>query len=264
MKSSRRSLFFGCAAVAVSYIFAAGSAELLAGPIQTGQLPTVSISIDNVPSSWTYSPSATEYRPAQDPDGGYELAGPRDFDILSNRAHVRVEELQFDPDPFVLNNILVTNTTTSTQIFSAFVGLPTTFSAPNFISGNVRTNVIDGGNDGATIATAAPTALYQAQIDGLTVATLQNHPFSVVAPAGGSNTASDSFGPSLGAVPVTSNIGIQLRFSLTPGDTASILSRFDVVAVPEPASVVLVAVGLAGALCIAARSRRLKANSSRP
>jgi hypothetical protein len=112
--------------------------------------------------------------------------------------------------------------------------------------------------DGATVATAAPTALYQAQIDGTTVATLQNNPFSVIAAAGGSNTASASFGPSLGAVPVTSNIGIQLRFSLTAGDTASILSRFDVVDIPEPASVVLVAVGLAGALCIAAR--RLKAS----
>jgi hypothetical protein len=38
---------------------------------------------------------------------------------------------------------------------------------------------------------------------------------------------------------VTSNIGIQLRFMLTPGDTASILSRFDVNPVPEPATMVL-------------------------
>jgi len=258
MKSPRRSLFSFCAAIAVSYTFAAGSAQLFAGPIFAGQVPTVSIKIDDSPTapSWTYSPSANEYRVATDADGGYELTGPREFDILTNRAHVRIEELQFDPDPFVLNNILVTNTTTATQIFSAFVGLPTTFSAPNFISGNVRTSVIDGGMDGATIATAAPTPLYQAQIDGVTVATLQDNPFSVIAAAGGSNTASASFGPSLNAIPVTSNIGIQLRFSLTPGDTASILSRFDVVAVPEPASVVLVAIALAVALCIAARSRR--------
>jgi hypothetical protein len=259
MKSAPRSLFV-CAAIAVSFLFAAGSAQLLAGPIVADQVPTVTIKIDDGPNapSWTYSPSANDFRPAQDPGGGYELIAPRAFDILTNRAHVHIEGLQFDPDPFVLNNILVTNTTTSTQIFSAFVGLPTTFGAPNFISGNVRTSVIDGGMDGATVATAAPTALYQAQIDGTTVATLQNNPFSVIAAAGGSNTASASFGPSLGAVPVTSNIGIQLRFSLTAGDTASILSRFDVVDIPEPASVVLVAVGLAGALCIAAR--RLKAS----
>jgi PEP-CTERM motif-containing protein len=265
MNTSRRSLFVCCAAIAVSYIFAAGSAQLFAGPINAGQVPTLRIVTEDLPNaSWTYSPAATEYRVAQDADGGYELVGTRDIDILNGRAHVRIEELQFDPDPFVLNNILVTNTTTSTQIFSAFVGLPTTFIAPNFISGNVRTSVIDGGQDGATIATASPTSIYQAQIDGTTVATLQNHPFSVIAPAGGSNTASASFGPTLNAIPVTSNIGIQLRFSLTPGDTASILSRFDVEAVPEPATVVLVVVGLAGTVCIARRSRQLKAKSSLP
>ena len=60
------------------------------------------------------------------------------------------------------------------------------------------------------------------------------------------NTASSaaSFGPIVNAVPVTSNIGIQLRFSLTAGDTASILSRFDVVAIPEPTTFALGAVVL--------------------
>jgi hypothetical protein len=255
-KSPRRSLCLFCAAVALSYVSTAGSNQLFAGPIVSGQVPTVTITIEDSPTapSWTYAPSEEDYRQA--PDGSYVLKEAHEYDILGNRAHVEIAGLQFDPDPFVLNNILVTNTTTSTQIFSAFVGLPTTFVSPNIISGNVRTNVIDGGSDGATIATTAPTALYQAQIDGVTVSSLQNHIFSVVAPAGGSNTASDLFGPSLNAVPVTSNIGIQLRFSLTPGDTAAILSRFDVVAVPEPSSAALVAIALAVAAGIAARSRR--------
>jgi hypothetical protein len=52
---------------------------------------------------------------------------------------------------------------------------------------------------------------------------------------------------------VTSNIGIQLRFSLTPGDTAAILSRFDVTEIPEPASAALVGIGLA---LVAGGSRR--------
>ena len=127
----------------------------------------------------------------------------------------------------------------------------------------MRTNVIDGGNDGATVATQSPTALYQAQIDGTTVATLQNHPFSVVAPAAGSNTASASFGPTVSAVPVTSNIGIQLRFTLTPGDTAAILSRFDVTAIPEPASAALIGIGLA-LVAGAIRRRQLISDEARP
>jgi hypothetical protein len=253
MNFIRLSIRCFCASVALSYVLFAGS-QSYAGPIVGNQVPTLTLQIENVTGPWTHTPSANEYRPATDENGGHELNGTRDFDVLGNRAHVRIEELQFDPDPFVLNNILVTNTTTSTQIFSAFVGLPTTFGAPNFISGNVRTSVIDGGNDGATVATLAPTALYQAQIDGTTVATLQNHPFSLSAPVAGSNTAAASFGPTVSAVPVTSNIGIQLRFSLTPGDTAAILSRFDVTAIPEPASAALIGFGLA--LVVATMGRR--------
>jgi hypothetical protein len=255
MNSIRRSIRVFCAALALSFILSAGT-QSFAGPIVGEKVPTISIKIEDSPTapSWIYSPAASEYRPATDADGGFELPVPREFNILENRARVRIEEFQFDPDPFVLNNILVTNTTTTTQIFSAFVGLPTTFPAPNFISGNVRTNVIDGGNDGATVATTSPTALYQAQIDGTTVATLQNHPFALSAPVAGSNTAAASFGPTVSAVPVTSNIGIQLRFTLTPGDTAAILSRFDVTAIPEPASIALIGLGLA--LVVGSSNRR--------
>jgi hypothetical protein len=258
MNAIRRSIRLLCAMLVLSSVLATQSAQLLAGPINGTQLPTVTVRIGDSPNapSWSYTAPPNDYRPATDENGGYELATPREFDILDNRAHVRIEELQFDPDPFVLNNILVTNTTTSTQIFSAFVGLPTTFGAPNLISGNVRTSVIDGGLDGATVATVAGQALYQAQIDFATVATLQNDPFSVSAPVGGSNTASATFGPNPNAIPVASNIGIQLRFTLTPGDTASILSRFDVVAIPEPMSAALIGIGLTLVSSIAGRIRR--------
>jgi hypothetical protein len=247
MNSARPSAIRLCAALALSFLLSAGSAQLSASPLTAGQVPTITISIDGVsnPPEWSWTPSANEVRRATDADGGYELVGQREFDILSNRVHVAIQALRFDPDPFVLNNILVTNTTSTPQTFSAFVGLPTTFGAPNLISGDVRTSVIDGGGGGATVTSVSGQPIYQAQIDFATVATLQNDPFTLVAPPAGSNTAAASFGPNVSAVPVTSNIGIQLRFTLTPGDTAAILSRFDVVAVPEPGSAAFMGLGLA-------------------
>ena len=225
--------------VALAVQFASGTPGAYAGNLPPQQFPTITITIEDgsaTAPSWSHTTVADDYQPLTDGSVGYALTSPSAFDILDDRAHVQINGLLFDPDPFVLNNILVTNTTATPQIFSAFVGFPTTFAAPNLISGNVQTGVIDGGFDGATVAAVSPTALYQAQIDFATVATLQDVPFSLTAPPGGSNSASASFGPTVSGVPVSSNIGIQLRFSVTPGDTVSILSRFDVVAVPEPSS----------------------------
>ncbi|MGH9218776.1 MAG: hypothetical protein ACRD1W_05720 [Vicinamibacterales bacterium] len=261
MNFSQRSLGPFCAALALAFAITGGASQAFAGTIT---FPSIEISIEGNSEKFTYSPSASDYRRATNADGGYELTEQKHFDILGNWAHLMIEQLQWDPDPFVLDNILVTNTTDSTLTFSAFVGLPTTFPAPNFISGNVSTSVIDGGRAGATVAAIAGDSLYAAQIDGATVATLQDFPFSLIAPGGGSNTASASFGPLASAVPVTSFIGIQLRFSLTPGDTASILSRFDVVeSVPDAgSSAALVAIALPFVVAMTTRSRRRKAKPS--
>jgi hypothetical protein len=258
MIPNRRSLNF-CALFALSSIvFFVLAGSLSAGTLNSSQLPSVKMTVAGESTEWDYSPPASSYAAATDSDGGYELS--YDFianGVCNNKANIKIDELQFNPDPFVLNNVLITNTTATTQIYSVTVGLPTSFGAPNFISGNVRTSVIDGGTDGATVATVgALLPIYQAQIDGSTVATLQNNPFSVSAPAGGSNTASASFGPTLNAIPVGSSIGIVLNFSLTAGDTASILSRFDVNPVPEPTSLVWSGLVVAFVYC---RVRRLSA-----
>jgi hypothetical protein len=213
------------------------AARVNAGLLTADQLPTFTITAEGAESEWTWTPSVDGFFAT--PDGYqlrnvYEQAG-----VLQGRADVKVDLLRYNPDPFVLNNVLVTNTTTTTQIFSAFVGFPTTFAAPNFISGTITTSVIDRDLNGATVATVPGTAIYQAQIDGVTVATLQNDPFSLTTTT--STASSASFGPTANAVPVNTNIGIQLRFSLTAGDTAAILSRFDVV--PEPASAAAACVG---------------------
>jgi hypothetical protein len=235
----RLSYSFGAlVALCVGVLVAGASAR--AGTIDSNHVPTIKMQVQGAPDAWDYSPAATAYVPAKDGSAGYELNSVLDaYGVCDNTANVRIDQLQFNADPFVLNNILVTNTTATAQIFSVTVGLPTSFGAPNLISGNVRTSVIDGGTDGATISSVAANPIYLSQIDFNPVTPLQSDPFSVVAPASGSNTASASFGPTASGIAVTSNIGIQLRFMLTPGDTASILSRFDVNPVPEPATMVL-------------------------
>jgi len=245
-KTSLKSL---CAVAALASVVLS-KAHILAGTISTDNLPSLSVAIEG--SKWTYQNSTKVYTPA-DQGGGYDYSGDFNQAILASRARVQILDLDFNPDPFVLNNILVTNTTASTQIFSVTVGLPTTFAGPNLISGNITTSVIDGGTDGATISSVVGQPIYKAQIDFNTVATLQNHPFSVVTP--GSSSASASFGPTPSVVPVLNNIGIVLTFQLTAGDTAAILSRFDVV-VPEPTSLVLASlIGIAIYGSRAARKR---------
>jgi hypothetical protein len=244
-----------CAFLALSCMAWVGqTAKTYGGLIPGSTPPTVTVKIQGVEGEWKYEPMANSFDPSTDPDGGLELANPKpNTNILNNAAHVEIRELEYDPDPFVLNNILITNNTGATQIHTVTVGLPTSFAAPNQIKGTVTTGVIDGGLDGATVATIVGVPIYRAKIDNTSiVATLQNSPFSVVVPpAGGSAASTANFGPAGNAVPVNSSINIELNFTITPGDTATILSRFDVF-VPEPTSL-----GLFGsALAIAAALRR--------
>jgi len=228
----------------VASFLVSSAASSKAAPITANNLPTITVDAEDFAGPpWEYSPALDVLENL--PDRGRKLGVPvAESNIQGNRAHVEITRLEFDPDPFVLNNILITNPTAATQIYTVGIALPTVFPGPNIISGNVRTDVIDGGGAaGGTVASVAGFPIYSAQIDFGTVATLQSDPFSIVAPAAGSASSPAAFGPTVNAVPVTSNIGIELRFSLTAGDTASILSRFDVVAIPEAASLTLAAIG---------------------
>jgi len=204
-----------------------------AGLITSANTPTFTMQAQGAPDAWSWTPGAGAFSATPD---GYQLRNVyQQLGACDGRADVKVDLLQFNPDPFVLNNILITNTTASTQTYTISVNLPTTFAAPNNISGTITTSVINGNADAsATIASVPGQPIYKALIDFVSVHTLQNDPFSLS--TANSTAASANFGPLASAVPVTNNIGIQLNFTLTAGDTASILSRFDVTPVPEPTS----------------------------
>lgn len=211
------------------------ASPLLAGTVPVLVPPTFEVRIEEPDArTWRYAPATDLLQPDSGDDGTYKLMAPYEQSILQQRAHFRLDELEFNPDPFVLNNVLITNNTAGTQVFSVFVGLPTSFVAPNLISGHVRTTVIDGGSDGATIQSLSAQPIYESQIDSASVAALQSDPFLLVASPAEQASSFASFGATPSTVPVLSSIGIQLRFSLTPGDTAAVVSRFDVTPVPEP------------------------------
>ena len=140
-------------------------------------------------------------------------------------------------DLIIYNNLLLQNNSDVVQSYVVPITLAGSFSAPNEIRGSIDTSVI-----GADSLVSAPVggAVYSAKIDGFVVHTLQNDPFSL----GTSQSATSDFqefGFTPSPFPVVSSIGIELSFDLSPGDTISILSDFQVV--PEPGTLAMLLMG---------------------
>lgn len=158
-----------------------------------------------------------------------------------------------DTDPMVNANITFTNNTLTTQTYTIVVTLPVDPIGPgSLMDGSMGGSITDSnGNGVATVAATAGGAIYSALIDGNVVATLLNDPFSASpANSGGTQTYGPaSFGQPtpIGGPSVNTDIGIRLRFTLTPGDSVAMTSFFRVEPVPAPAGLALLALaGLAG------------------
>ena len=150
-----------------------------------------------------------------------------------------------DPDPTITGNVVITNLTPATQNYSLSFSLPVIpgFN-PSLLNGSVGlTTTAD--STAATVATVAPDPIYAALIDGVTVRKLLDNPFSLSAPAFDSAVATDKFGipAPIGGGAVNASIGINLRFSVTPGDQAGITSQFTANPVPEPTALLGLAIG---------------------
>jgi hypothetical protein len=158
-------------------------------------------------------------------------------------------------DPFVTNNVVITNTQATTQTFILTVSLPIpAFSYSQIVASSVGVTVTDSNGDGSvTASSVTPNGIYSGTVNGVTALTLLPDPTTVSCSTPGcSNTASVNF-PSGPAGPgVATAIGITLEFTLSPGDSAGLTSRFEIT--PEPGTVLLLASGLAG-LVVVGRKR---------
>jgi hypothetical protein len=158
-----------------------------------------------------------------------------------------------NPDPFVIANYVVTNNSATTQTFTLEVLLPYTEMGPFCKGGSVTGSVTDLNGDGATVSSLLGGSIYSAIIDNNVVMTLLDGASTTTGPFLSGTIGPASFGdpiPSMQYIPdITTNIGINLTFTLTAGDSASFTSIFVVEpgCIPAPGALAMLAVaGLMG------------------
>lgn len=172
-------------------------------------------------------------------------------------------DLFLDPDPIVIQQFSFQNISNVVQTFTVTTLIPVVnaFTATR-IGGSMGGSITDANGNNLGGLTTDGQALYTALIDGVPVATLHDDPFQLnFAFAGNSpSIPSVSFGlPGLTVIgpgiDIGDFIGIQHKFTLSPGDTIAVTSVFIVENIPEPSTAILLGGGLTALL---AASRRLR------
>ncbi|MHC5023682.1 MAG: MYXO-CTERM sorting domain-containing protein [Planctomycetota bacterium] len=191
-------------------------------------------------------------------DGSYDYSGALSSDMWTMENY----QITADPDPFVSLAFGFQNTTAMTQTFTVSIVLPVIpIGTPTLIGGSVDGTLTDTNFDGIGTLTDDPSGagVYTGLIDGVSQLSLLNNdgsPFTASVPfqGGGTNFGESAGlpGPTLPGPSVASTIGIDITFTLTPGDSASFTAFF--VVVPTPG-----ALALFGVAALGTRRRRRRA-----
>lgn len=185
---------------------------------------------------------------------GYVLTGPVAGDDWTIDSWSSV----YDVDPFVTNNAVLTNNSAVAQTFiiSAAIPIPA-FNYDRAVFSSVGVTATDSNGNGPVSVTSL--SLFEGQVNGVGVLSLLD-PVSLTQancspfPNTPGCTATTSDGIVLQALPagVATVIGIKLQFTLSPGDSIGITSRFEII--PEPTTFLLLGMGVTG-LALARRRR---------
>lgn len=219
------------------------------------QLPIVTLQSGDL--NWSTSEAGAGFVPDTSTGG----------DVRSRGAVTVANEFEMDWDftmkfdPFLISNVNLNNLSGIAKDFALTATLPTSVAGPTLQGGSISIKVIDrNGNATATVDVSSvpgsPPGIYQSRIDGGVQIDLLGATISCLG-VNCSNTGSDLLGLSavnvlsaatngIGGPGAASTMQILLNFNLTAGDRVEIRSLYEVVPVPVPAALPLLASALVG------------------
>jgi len=251
LRRSFVSLVLGLAAVLL-----AGSAGALTGT------PTVTIGRVGG-ATWNMLDPLVATSTLSEPDAGgvqtWNLTAPFVPGLPGSSPYtVDSWSIQLKEDPFVTNNLHLTNTSGVTSTFVATVLLPIpTFAYNAVINSSVGVTVTDSNGDGTLLYDVSgaipiyngfvgfPVSTSLLTMNPITPGTLPITTADCPFPFPGCTATSANGVASLAVAPGSATlIGLTLTFQLSPGDSVGMTSRFEIASVPEPATLTLLGVGL--------------------
>ena len=234
------------------------AAALLVGAAQALAAPMISLEIASLGGGYAGYSTTQEGTPGA--DGTFGLAGVVDGGVYGTSFNCDWS-IVINPDPQITSTFTLTNISAVTQTFVMNVTLPIAALGPATVQGGYFGDALTGttytdsnASGNVTLATVGANPFYRALVNGISSQDLGS--FTVSAPVSGS-LPQQSWGtpiPSAPFGPANTNIRISWQFSLTAGDSVSTKGFFQVEQAPEPATAVLIGLGLAALAVVRRRA----------